>query len=331
MMMKKVAIVGERQAEVIESSIPQREADEVLVKIHVAPMCTEYKAFVDGQKQDCLGHEAVGEVVEAPEGSIYKPGDRVVCMPLSGCGECDYCLSGNYIHCLENPMRDGTMAQYVVKKQVSLRKIPDHLSYEQAGLACCALGASFGAVRKLGITAHDTVLITGLGPVGLGAVVNAKFYGAKVIAVESNPYRVEVARKMEVDGIVDPRDADAVDQIRAMTDGLGPNYAIDCSGVPAAHRTCIDAVRRLGKVAFVGECHVETPIVVSRDLIRKGIHLIGSWHYNLNDFPHLVKVIEKSPYIEHLVSHKFPMSQIQEAFETSASQQCAKILLKPWE
>lgn len=330
-MMKKVAITGVRRAELIESPIPKRQADEVLIKVHVTPMCTEYKAFVEGHKLNSLGHEAVGEVIEAPEGSIYKPGDRVVCMPLSGCGECDYCLSGNYIHCLQNPMKDAAMAQYIVKKPSSLRKIPDHLSYEQAALSCCALGASFGAIRKLGVSASDTILITGLGPVGLGAVVNAKFYGAKVIAVESNPYRVEVAQKMGVDGIVDPRDPSALDKIKEMTDGIGPDYAIDCSGVPAAHRTCIDAVRRLGKVAFVGECYVETPIIVSQDLIRKGIHLIGSWHYNLNDFPELIKVIENSPLLDHLVSHQFPMSQIQEAFETSASQQCAKILLKPWQ
>jgi len=330
-MMKKAAITGERKAELVERPIPQRQGREVLIKVHVAPMCTEYKAFLEGKPQDCLGHEAVGEVVEAPPEGLFKPGDRVVAMPLSGCGECELCLAGDFIHCLSNPMRDSAMAQYVVKPEVSLRKIPDDIPYEKAALACCGLGASFGAVRKLGVSAYDTLLVTGLGPVGLGAVINAKFCGAKVIGVESNPYRIQVARELQIDAIVDPRDPEALDRIRELTGGAGPDLAVDCSGVPAAHRLCIDAVKRKGKVAFVGECHTETPIVVSRDLIRKGIQLIGSWHYNLNDFPLLMNVIRRSPLTDSFVTHVFPMSKIQEALETSVSQQCAKIMLKPWE
>jgi threonine dehydrogenase-like Zn-dependent dehydrogenase len=175
------------------------------------------------------------------------------------------------------------------------------------------------------------VLITGLGPVGLGAIVNAKFRGAKVIAVEMNPYRVELAKKMGADSIIDPRDPDAVQQIKALTGGKGPDCGLDCSGVVSAHRLQIDAVKRKGKVAFVGECFTETPIKVSDDLLRKGIHLIGSWHYNMNEFPQLMKVIEQSPLTGLLISHTFPMSRIQEAFEVSASQQSGKIILKPWE
>jgi len=287
--------------------------------------------FLDGQPADALGHEAVGEVVETAQDGPFKPGDRVVAMPLTGCGTCELCLSGDYIHCLDNPMKDATMSQYVVKPAVCVRKIPDDIPYERAALACCGLGASYGAIRKLGVSAYDTLLVTGLGPVGLGAVINAKFCGARVIGVEMNPYRVELARKLGIDAVIDPRDPDAVQQIRALTGGVDPDCAIDCSGIPAAHRLCIDAVRRKGKVAFVGECHAETPIVVSRDMIRKGIHLIGSWHYNLNDYPDLMKVIRHSPLIDHFVTHVFPMSRIQEALEVSASQQCAKILLKPWE
>jgi len=329
--MKRAAILGERKAGIVEMPVPEIRGDEVLVKVHIAPMCTEYKAFIEGKPHDCLGHEAAGEVVDAPPGSLYKVGDRVVCMPISGCGTCELCLSGDYIHCLESPMSDATMAQYVVKKPCCLRKIPDHIPYERAALACCGLGASFGAIQKLGVAAGDTLLVTGLGPVGLGAVINAKFVGATVIGVESNPYRTELAKRLTIDAIVDPRDPDALDRIRNLTGGQGPEYALDCSGVVAAHRLCIDAVRRKGKVAFIGECHTETPIVVSRDLIRKGIHLIGSWHYNLNDFPKLLRVIEHSPVVEHFVTHVFPLSDIQTALEVSGSQQCAKIMLKPWE
>jgi len=94
-----------------------------------------------------------------------------------------------------------------------LPKIPDDISYEKASLACCGLGASFGAFQRLGVGAFHTVLITGLGPVGLGAIVNAHFRKARVIAVESNEYRIKLAREMGVEAIVDPRDPDCVARI----------------------------------------------------------------------------------------------------------------------
>lgn len=328
--MKKAAILGERTAGLVDSPIPETPENGVLVKVTVAPMCAEYKGFLSGSISDCLGHEAVGEVVESRSGT-FRPGDRVVVMPLDACGQCDLCLAGHFIHCLSNPMKDAAMSQYVAKNALCARKIPDDIPDERAALALCGLGPSFGAFQKMGLNAVDTVLITGLGPVGLGAVVNAAFRNARVIAVEANPYRAQLAKEMGAEAVLDPRDPEIVRQIRELCDGQGPNYAIDCSGAVPAHRLCIDSVRRLGKIAFVGESHTETPIVISNDLIRKGLHLFGSWHYNTNDFSKLLQVIRRSPNIEKLVSHVFPMSEIQSAFEVAASQQSAKILLKPWE
>ena len=330
-MMKKAAIVGERQAVLVEAPIPELKQDEVLIKVHVAPMCSEYKKFINGMVGDCLGHEAAGEIAAVGGAGSHQVGDRVVLMPLSGCGHCALCEAGDYIHCLDNKMSDCTMSQYIVKPSFIVKKIPDDISYEKASLACCALGPTFGAMQIMGVNVFDTVLVTGLGPVGIGAVVNARYRGARVIAVESNEYRSQLARELGAVEVIDPRDPEALAKIRSLCNETGPDYAIDCSGAVPAHRLCIDAVRRKGKVAFVGESHVETPVTISKDLIRKGIHLFGAWHYNLNDFPKIMQVIRHSPLVEKMVTHQFPMSRIQEAFETSAQQNSVKILLKPWE
>jgi threonine dehydrogenase-like Zn-dependent dehydrogenase len=106
---------------------------------------------------------------------------------------------------------------------------------------------------------------------------------------------------------------------------------LECAGNVAAQCLCIDGVRRKGKVAFVGECGDDLPVRVSPDLLRKGITVIGIWHYNLNDFPKIMKVIQSSPVIDRLISHVLPMSRIQDAFELSATHQTAKIILHPWE
>ncbi len=338
--MLKAVITGERQAAVVEVPDPEAKEDWALVKVHAAPMCTEYKAFVTGHESQFLGHEAVGEVVAVAQPCKVKVGDRVVVQPQYPCGQCWLCISGNYIRCQDaynfaeftgSPEGRATMAQYLLKPSWVLSKIPDGVSYERAGLALCALGPSLGAFEVAGVGAFDTVLIPGMGPVGLGGVVNARFRGARVIAVESVPWRVEKAKELGAECVIDPGDEDAVQQVRALTDGRGVDCAVDCAGSVQAQRLCLDATRRLGTVVCVGESGEELGVKGSPDLIRTGITLTGSWHYNLNDFPKIMKVIQESPVIEGLISHEFPMGRIQDAFETCASHECAKVLLKPWE
>jgi L-iditol 2-dehydrogenase len=261
-------------------------------------------------------------------------------MPQYPCGKCALCVAGDFIHCTHDydfvefiGSREGsaTMAQYLLKPGWLLPAIPDGVSYEHGSLACCALGPSFGAFDAMRLDAFDTVLITGLGPVGLGAVVNARFRGARVIGVESVAWRSQRALELGAEVVLDPSDPDLLARVRDLTGGDGPDKAIDCSGAPPAHRLCIDAVRRKGVVAFVGESQADTALRISPDMIRKGLTLVGSWHYNLSLFGGIMQVIQHAPNIDALISHVFPMSEIQSAFELSASHHSAKIILRPWE
>ena len=97
--MQVVSITGPRQCALIERPDPKIAEDFVIVKIHSAPMCTEYKAYKDGQPTDRIGHEAAGEVVAVAQPGRVKIGDRVVVMPQYPCGKCDLCYAGDYIHC----------------------------------------------------------------------------------------------------------------------------------------------------------------------------------------------------------------------------------------
>ena len=261
-------------------------------------------------------------------------------MPLWGCGECELCLAGDYIHC-ENTEQVCRHARVRVKVAPPMRstcssrtgwllKIPEGVSYQHAALACCGIGPSFGAMQQMGVDAFDTILITGAGPVGLGAVVNAKYRGARTIVVESIPFRVERAKADGRGRGSRPAGRGRAGAGSRPDGGRGVDCALDCSGNVHAERFCIDATRRKGKVAFVGECYDDLAIRISPDMIRKGLTLIGSWHYNLNEFPKVMQVIQGSPVIDLLISHIFPMSGIQEAFECSASHESAKIILDPW-
>ncbi len=337
---KKAVIFGERQAGLVEVPDPRAKEDWVVVKVQVTPMCTEYKAFLSGRKSDQLGHEAAGEVVEVAQPGSVKVGDRVVVMPQFACGKCRLCCSGDYIHCQHNTdfaaffgTQDGsaTYAQYLVKPSWLLPIIPDGVPYERASLACCALGPTFGAFDLMDVDRFDTVMITGAGAVGLGGVVNARFRGTRVIVVESVPYRAQVAMALGAEVVVDPGSKNAFADIMDLTYGIGVDKSVDCSGAIAAQRLCIDVARRKGCIAFVGIGPGELGLRAWEDMVTKGLTLCGAWHYKLQRFPEVMKVIQESPVIDRLVSHVFPMSQIQQAFEVSSSHECAKILLKPWE
>lgn len=334
--MRIATITGKFQGTVADRPDPQPKNDVVVVKVHAAPMCTEYTMFRDGEVSDRLGHEAAGEVVAVDRCSRLKVGDRVIVQPQSACGSCPLCHSGAFIHCTSN--RDllgetdsaaggGTMAQYLLQSEAYLTPIPEGLGYEHAAMACCGLGPTFGGMQAMQVDAFDTVLISGLGPVGLGGVINARQRGAQVIGVDSNPYRAELARRLGARAIIDPRQEQAAQQVRDLTGGRGADKALETSGTAVSKPFLLDAVRRRGQIAFIGwkgQLDVDT-------IIQKGLTLHGTWHYNQHDVPRLLQVIHSlGSQLDQLITHRFPLEQVQQAWELQVGGQCGKVILRPW-
>jgi L-iditol 2-dehydrogenase len=304
----------------------------LLVRVLVAPMCAEFKRFLTGDADIPLGHEAVGQVVEAPTDPELL-GQRVVAMPLRGCGACPLCLSGNYIYCQDmpldihgGPITPSFMSEYIVVPRWLAVPIPDDIGNVTASAIGCALGASYGGLRRLKLGQGETVLVTGLGPVGLGAVVNAKQQGARVIAIEPNRRRRELAVQLGADVALEPAELVALME----SDSIAPvDAAIECSGTVAAQRSCIDVTRRLGRVGFVGESDRDLTIRVSRDMLRKGLTLLGSWHYNRADADGLLaQAGALQAKIDTLVTHRLPLASVQEAFEIQAAGDSGKVVLE---
>ncbi len=336
--MQAVAITGERQCGLVEKPDPKAAEDIVVVKIHAAPMCTEYKAYKSGSATDCIGHEAAGEVVEVAQPGAVAVGDRVVVMPLYPCGKCPLCLAGEYIHCQSSVDPLGvcgceagraTYAQYCLKQDWMLVPIPDGVSCAHASLACCGVGPTFGAIESMGAGAFDTVLVTGLGPVGLGGVINAVYRGARTFGVDSNTYRADLARQLGAEEVFNPEDEDVLERIMDVTGGV--DKAVDCSGAPAAQRLMIDSLKRKGHAAFVGEGG-DLAITISRDMIRKGVTLHGQWHWNMADAPRMMQMVAASgEQFDKLITHTFPMSKVQDAWELQLTGESGKVVLHPWE
>lgn len=119
-------------------------------------------------------------------------------------------------------------------------------------MACCGLGPTFSAVRKMNVTAMDTVLISGLGAVGLGGIVNARARSARVIGLESNPWRAKLAKKLGADAVIDPMDPDAIAQIKELTGGKGADKSIEASSAESAPGFLVQATRINGEITTVG-------------------------------------------------------------------------------
>ncbi len=329
----KHVIIGDGKAWIDDAPDPTPEGEWVVIKVHSSPICgSDMHAYHAPGAHAGGGHEGTGEVVAVDTAHRLKVGDRVLINPQSGCGECRVCMSGDYIHCRHAPAgATGHFAQYVRKQEWLCPKLPDDISYDLGSLMSCALSPAYQALMRMQTTAFHTILITGLGPVGLGAVALAKFLGAEVIAADMEPWRRERALELGAEDALDPSEVDVLQFIRDRTDGEGILRALDASGNGQAERLCIDALAPLGKVAFIGENQGDIEFSPSRDGIRRGIEVITAWHRDLKSTGDLVTFLRRFPHAEKLITHCFGFGEADEAFATMASRQCVKVILRPWE
>ncbi len=336
--MKIVSITGVKQAVLIDVPTPKAMGRNVVVKILAAPICTEYKAWSRGDSPKLLGHEAAGEVYETGTESSLKEGERVIVMPQTPCGECWLCQSGDYIHCqnIVDMEREtgyehafGTLAQFILKQERQLIPIPEDISLEHASMACCGLGPTFYAMQRMAVSNQDTVLIVGLGPVGLGGVINGVHRGAEIIGIDKSAYRRDLALKLGASRVLSP-DKDALKTIHEMTGGRGADKAMDCTAASEAQRMMIDGVRRRGQAAFVG-WGGRVELDVCADMIQKGLSLHGIWHWNIQDTGLMLELIRaRRDLLDRMITHTFSLADVQEAFGLQAKAECGKIILQPW-
>ncbi len=336
MNMKKVVITGPMECQFIEQPDPVRAANFVHVGIDYAPMCTEFHQFKSGHHDDSLGHEAAGTVLESFSGSRFEPGDRVVVMPQNGCGQCNLCLAGEYIRCQRpvNPLEicgsthgRATYATQLIQQDPWLYPIPEDISTKHASMACCGLGPTFNACETMGVGAGDTLLVSGLGPVGLGAVVNGVVRGARVIGLEIHPYRIALAKELGAEVVLNPLDDQVLNQIRDLTQGLGVDKSIEASSSESGPNLLFQATRIRGQMASVGW---GGPIRMA-DLVARGITLHGCWHWNhLKMGSRMAWTLRAAGcLLDKLITHEFAMDNVEAAWKLQMTGECGKVLLRP--
>ena len=345
--MQGVVLPGDRQLEFRDFIVPEPGPGQVLIRMKASSLCGSdlraiYRPTNQGSGPEAYrgviaGHEPCGQIeTVGPDVKLFKAGDRVVIYHISGCGLCHDCRQGWMISCSDESraaygwQRDGGHAPFMLADEKDLVALPDFLTYVDGAMVACGMGTVYAACLRAQISGRDNVLITGLGPVGLGAALVARAMGAKnIVGVEANQERVAFAHQLGFTSVIAPGDS-ALAELQARTDGHGFEVALDCSGAAAARHSCLEAAREWGRVVFVGEGGT-VEFAPSPLLIHKQLTLHGSWVCSIGQMEELVeKLVEWQLHPEQLVSHRFALEQAREAYETFDRGDTGKVVIV-WE
>lgn len=289
-----------------------------------------------------VGHEAIGEVVEAGSGvSRFRPGDRVLVSGVIGCGDCGPCRLGRVTACERGGGRvfgtnnelAGAQAEAlaVPNADATLCAIPEGVGPEQAVLLTDILPTGYLGAEGAEIQPGQDVAVIGCGPVGLMAILSASLFGpARIFALDSVPERLAAAEKLGAIPCDVSRDAHA--QILEATFGLGPHAVIEAVGADASIQSALGLVRAGGVVSVVGvNTNLAFPFPMGLALMKGITFRIGVCPVP-RYWTHLVPLItEGRIHPEFVFSHRMGLSQGTEAYDLFASRRegVLKVMLDP--
>jgi threonine 3-dehydrogenase len=328
--------------EMIERPVPVPAAGEVLLRVDAASICgTDLHLFQWDQwaaenlhPPRILGHELAGTVVGIGSGvTRVHEGDLVGVESHLFCWECAQCKRGEMHLCRDLQVIgvhvDGGFAEHVV--------IPEANAVESNGLdaAVVALQEPMGnAVHAAFAEPIEgrTVLVTGCGPIGLCAVGIARAAGASfVVATDTEPYRLELARTMGADLALDATDRDTERRIIEATGGEGVDVVLEMSGaVPALHQA-LRVITRGGRISLLGIFNGSVPLELSDQVIMQGLRLHGIFGRRVYDTWERTQALLRSGALDvtPIITHRLDLAEWPKAFELLESRHAGKVVLLP--
>ncbi|WP_309493059.1 zinc-dependent alcohol dehydrogenase [Candidatus Hecatella orcuttiae] len=302
---------------------------EVIVRVKHCAVCgTDLHAYlghIPAKTPLILGHEYAGKVFQVGQGvRMFKVGDNVIGSYVASCGVCKYCTAGKQQLCERRILfglnYDGAFAQFmrVPHAERVLVKIPENMDPKQAVLVPDMFLTGFYAAERGGVSLGFTVLVSGLGPIGLSALIASKLAGAsKVIGVDIREKPLELARKFGADHVINAKgEVNVVKEVMNLTEGAGVDVGLETAGVPATVTSTLESIKPSGR--YVQVAIVSKPVEInlsyvtslertiigvlnpgSTNHIRRALELVKTRNVNLLDF----------------VTHEIALENINEAFE----------------
>ena len=320
---------GKRAWEDVPKPAIQHSSDAI-VRISTTTICGTDLHILKGDLPTVasgriLGHEGVGIIEELGTSVLgFHVGDRVLISCITSCARCDFCRKGMYSHCrtggwiLGNQI-DGTQAEYVriPHAETSIYPLPAETDDEAAIMLSDILPTALECgVQNGQVKPGDSVAIVGAGPVGLAALLTARLYSpAKIVMIDLDPNRLEVARSLGATQAVNSSDGKAVERVMALTNNAGVDVAIEAVGIPATFDICQSIVAPGGRIANVGvhgvpvELHLERLWSANVTLTTRLVDTVTT--------PMLLKIVQSGRLdAKKLISHRFALADIMKAYDT---------------
>ena len=360
----KIAILTEpKKIEVKEFAIPELQDDDILVKVEGCGGCGtdvhEWKGDPCGLAPVTLGHEGTGEILALGKnvkcdtaGNPIKVGDKIVTSVIS-CGECYICrnhpadtnlcdkqgIFGLIHHSDANPFTGWFATHLLIRAKGATYFVVNDLDLKERmllELACVCVHALKRAQSTGLINFNSKVLVQGLGPVGLTMISVLRAAGINhVIAVDGTPKRLEMAKKLGAKTVINFKETPALEDrvkiVKNAANGVGADFAFQCTGAPVAAKDIYEYIRRGGGLCEMGFFVNNGSYEVNPHfaMCNKEINLVGSWDYTADDYPTTMAfrrhAREMNIPIKELITHSYPLDQLNEAMEMNISQQGIKI------
>ncbi len=330
---------GVNDFRVEEVTRPRAGVNDAVIRVTLTTICGTDLHIVRGEYPVksglIIGHEPVGVIEELGAGvEGYEIGDRVLVGAITPCGQCRACLSGQWAQCgCSDPQSgykaiggwcfgntiNGAQAEYLLvpHAQANLALIPDELTDEQVVLLADIASTGFSGAESGGVKIGDVVVVFAQGPIGLCASIGAKLMGASlVIGVDGDESRLDMARKMGVDVVLNYREVDVLAEIKKLTNG-GADVAIEALGTPETFENCLRSLRAGGTLSSLGV--YSGKLQIPYDSFAAGL---GDYKIVTTLCPggkermrRLMEIIKnKRVDLSPLITHRFPLEEIGEAY-----------------
>lgn len=333
---------GYNQMVLKEIPQPKPEKDQVLIKVAYTGICGTdvhgFKGEYDRLKTPLvLGHEFSGVVAEVGnEVTKVKVGDEVTSeTTFSTCGICKPCQNKEYNLCLKRQglgsQVNGSFAEYVLTREESVHLLEGKISLLEASVTepiACGVHAS---MEKTQVQADDTVVVIGPGPIGLCLTQVLKGIGAKVIMVgiTRDKERLETARSLGADAIVDSQAENAAELIQTMT-GVGADYCFECSGAAPAVKNVFDYLRQKGTLVQMGVFAQNENLLDLNSIVQREMNIVGSRSQKPSTWQLTLDLMKKGSIdARRLITKVYPLTEWEQAFEDAMAGTEIKVVLQP--
>lgn len=339
--MLAAVLTGIEQVGLEERPEPQTRPGWVVVRVEAASLCGtdahQYDGRIDTPFPRVPGHDFAGRVETVGEGvDPALVGAPVAVKPSLPCGECADCSAGRLADCKRKKLiglwSDGCLTEKVAVPVVNLVPRPEGVEAWQGALLE-PLAVGLNTVDRLQITLGDTVLVLGQGPIGLALTRLCALSGAgRLIVTDARDAPFAVARGYGATDCVNVAETDVRAAVNDLTAGAGADVVIETSGFPASSALVLDVVRKEGKVAHIGWANDLPPLPVV-PIMAKTLTVFGvGGNGGRGQYERSLELVRSGRIdLEPMVTHRFPLSEVAEAFETAASKAggAIKVIVNP--